>query len=167
MNTDDPFYQRSYAALVEFESAVASNRSRDVHRQIRWQRRRYTTRPPLGFKLVRRKDGLIYIEPDLRRLEIMVWSAQQFARGRKAREIALDLDRNRVPRMKLDIPKPKPGERRSKEFRYIRHPSGWDSASVRHDHLAWLRICRLNRLDPLTAAPVGQTTAGQPAMAGT
>jgi hypothetical protein len=162
MNTDNPFYQRAYAALVEFESAVPSDRSREVHRELRWQGRRRTTRPRLGFKFVKGEDGQIYEKPDADQRELMCWITRQFSNGHNARVIALWLDRHRFPRMKLEIPRSKPGERRSKEFRYIKHPSGWDSASVLRNNRAWLRICRMEWLDPLTGAP-----AGQPAMAGT
>ncbi|HEV3005187.1 MAG TPA: hypothetical protein VGX76_09035 [Pirellulales bacterium] len=166
MNTDNPSYQRAYTALVEFESTVASKRRREVHLNLRWQGRRRTTRPRLGFKFVKGEDGQIYEKPDADQRELMLWIARQFAHGQNSREIALALDRERVPRMKLET-KPKPGERRSKEFRYVKHPSGWDSASVLRNNRAWLRICRMEWLDPLTGKPAGQTAAEETAMAGT
>jgi hypothetical protein len=158
MNTDNPFYQRADAALVEFEAALASDRSRAVHRDLGWQGRRRTTRPRLGFKFVKAEDGQIYEKPDADQRELMCWITRQFSHGHNARVIALWLDRYRVPRMKQDIPKSKPGERRSKEFRCVKHPSGWDSASVWRNNRAWLGICRMERLDPLTGAPAGQPT---------
>jgi hypothetical protein len=159
MDAQNPSYQRAYAALVEFESAVPSDRSREVHLNLRWQGRRRTTRPRLGFKFVKGEDGQIYEKPDADQRELMCWITRQFSHGHSARVIALWLDRHRFPRM---IPKPNPGETRSNDFRYVKHPSGWDSASVWRNNRAWLRICRMERLDPLTGAP-----AGQPAMAGT
>jgi hypothetical protein len=103
--------------------------------------RRWSMNPPHGFKLKKRDDGHVGVVPDEHVRWLMLLVAQRLAAGQQIEDIYKHICRCRFPRYRLEIPPKKPGELHSKDFRYVKHESGWEVATLLNQQKAWRVIC--------------------------
>ncbi len=141
------------ALAAEYESGVIGQRRKDTKAYLRHQGFRTDSRPALGwmFQPPAQLGGKVRVvqDPDVRAQ--MLWICQEIATGHDHWTIARYLNKSGTKRKVLRLLP-------DKQWKYER--SIWDYNDVRNHNMAWLRICKIEGLDPLTGESVPEETTG-------